>query len=73
MKEAALSCGMERVLGSDGDTYEMGMPLEAVTMAEYLGEAGYAVGITGKWHLGETTDLAADHPEILQVMVSVQP
>ena len=32
--------------------YDTGLPLDALTIAEALGKAGYACGMYGKWHLG---------------------
>ena len=32
--------------------YDFGLPVDAVTIADALGKAGYAAGMYGKWHLG---------------------
>ncbi|PHN06539.1 sulfatase-like hydrolase/transferase [Flavilitoribacter nigricans] len=44
--------GMEGVIYVKGPTREVGMSPAEITVAELLGERGYATGIMGKWHLG---------------------
>jgi len=44
------------ILGPLGLDPMASLPLQTVTLAEWLGDSGYATGLVGKWHLGPTFD-----------------
>ncbi|CAN5451917.1 hypothetical protein BH11PLA2_BH11PLA2_27520 [soil metagenome] len=43
-----------------GEDAKLGLPLDQKTIANYLGDAGYATGLVGKWHQGFSKD---HHPQ----------
>lgn len=45
--------GIEKPLPTDWDDEGIGRNRDEVTIGEYLGKAGYATALYGKWHLGK--------------------
>ena len=48
--------GLEGVIYAKGETRQAGLDVDAVTIADFMKKAGYATGMTGKWHLGYYID-----------------
>ncbi len=48
--------GLEGVIYARGETRRIGLDPKAVTIADFMKKAGYATGMTGKWHLGYYID-----------------
>ena len=53
-----------------GFTKDEGMPLEKITIAEILAEAGYHCGVFGKWHLGHVSIFGPNDQGFDQSVVS---
>ncbi len=48
--------GLEGVVYARGETRRTGLDPKALTIADFMKKAGYATGMTGKWHLGYYID-----------------
>ncbi|MFH5832991.1 sulfatase-like hydrolase/transferase [Halalkalibaculum sp. DA384] len=59
--------GVEYAIGFNQD---IGMPLEKLTVAELLNDAGYKNGVFGKWHLGHVRNYGPNDQGFNQSIVS---